>query len=368
MIRPSLLVAPLVLLAFASSPQAEVLIGVAAPVTGTMAWGGVDSIQGAERAIADLNQAGGVLGQQVRAIVVDDHCDGDQAVAAAHKLVLSQVAAVVGHQCSSSAIPASAIYAAAGMLMISDFATHPQLTEQGFGNVFRVVGRDDLQSRIAGDLLADRWADRPIAILHDGEAYGRGLAEQAKARLNQRGVNEVMFEAIVPGEPDYADVVERMVSAGVEVLYYGGYMQEAGLLVRQLAERGHAVQLVSGDGIGSEDFALIAGSAADGTLMTMQLLPAVDAPQVAALVEGSANPQGIFTAYTAVQAWAQAAEAAGSFDLDAVAQALRSHRFDTVVGTIGFDDKGDVTGRDTFVWHVWQGGSYAPVEEAPPSN
>jgi branched-chain amino acid transport system substrate-binding protein len=234
--------------------------------------------------------------------------------------------------------------------------------------VFRVVGRDDLQSRIAGDLLADRWADKRIAILHDGEAYGLGLAEQAKARLNQRGVNEVMFEAIVPGESDYTDVVERIAQAGVEVLYYGGYVQEAGLLVRQLTERGHALQLVSGDGIGSEDFALIAGPASDGTLITVQPLPVVDAPQVAALAVGSANAQGIFAAYTAVQAWAQAAEAAGSFDLDAVAQALRSHRIDTLVGTIGFDDKGDVTGRDTFVWHVWQDGTYAPVEETPPSN
>ncbi len=275
---------------------------------------------------------------------------------------------VIGHQCLGAAIPASAIYAAAGILMISDFATHPKLTEQGFRNVFRVVGRDDLQSRIAGDLLADRWADRPIAILHDGKAYGRGLAEQTKQRLNERGVNEVMFEAIVPGQPDYGDVVERIVNADVEVLYYGGYVQEAGLLARQIAERGHAVQMVTGDGVGSEDFALVAGPASNGALTTAPPLPVVDDPEVAALAEGSANPQGTFAAYTAVQVWAQAAQAAGSFDVEAVAQALRSHRFDTLVGTIGFDQKGDVTGRDTFVWHVWQDGEYAPVQEPPPSN
>jgi branched-chain amino acid transport system substrate-binding protein len=368
MIRPGLLVAPLVLLTLASSPRAEVLVGIAAPITGPMAWGGVESVQGAERAIADLNQAGGVLGQQVQAVVVDDHCDAEQGAAAARKLVESQVVAVIGHQCSGAAIPASEIYAQAGILMISDFATHPKLTERGLGNVFRVVGRDDLQGRIAGDLLADRWADRTIAILHDGEAYGRGLAERTRQRLNERGVSEVMFEAIVPGEPDYSDVVERMVSAKVEVLYYGGYVREAALLARQVAERGHHLQIVAGDGVGSDDFALIAGPASDGTLMTMQPVPVFDNPQVAALAEGSASPQGIFAAYTAVQAWAQAAQAAGSFDLDAVEQALRSHRFDTLLGTIGFDQKGDVTGRDTFVWHIWQDGAYTPVQEPPPSN
>ncbi len=93
--------------------------------------------------------------------------------------------------------------------MISDGATNPTLTEQGFTNVFRVAGRDDLQGQMAGDLLAERWGDKPIAILHDGQAYGEGLATEVKKRLNQRGVAEAMFEAIAPGDAEYGNVVQK---------------------------------------------------------------------------------------------------------------------------------------------------------------
>jgi branched-chain amino acid transport system substrate-binding protein len=186
-------------LMIAAPGHAEIRIGLAAPLTGPYAWAGGVTERGAEVAIADLNAGGGVLGEQIEMITADDYCDGAQAVAAANKLVAAGVVAVFGHQCSGAAIPASKTYADAGILMISNGATNPQLTEQGFSNVFRVIGRDDVQGRIAGDLLAERWGNKPIAILHDGQAYGKGLAKETKKRLNAHGIDEAMFEAIEPG-------------------------------------------------------------------------------------------------------------------------------------------------------------------------
>jgi branched-chain amino acid transport system substrate-binding protein len=180
-----------VTLATAAPAQAEVRIGFAAALTGPMAWAGAGSEQGAEFGVADLNAKGGVLGEQIELITADDYCDGEQAVAAANKLVAAAVVAVVGHQCSGAAIPASKVYSQAGLLMISTFATNPKLTEQGFTNVFRLVGRDDLQGRMAGDLLSERWANKPIAILHDGQAFGkrarRGDQEAAQRARYHRG-------------------------------------------------------------------------------------------------------------------------------------------------------------------------------------
>ena len=69
-----------------------------------------------------------------------------------------------------------------------------------------------------------------------------------------------------------------------------------------------------------------------------------------------------FGIYAALETWAQAVEMAGTFETEAVAEALRTHEFDTVLGHIGFDAKGDVTGYDTFVWYIWKDGKYAPVE------
>jgi branched-chain amino acid transport system substrate-binding protein len=355
-----LLAVALVVTAGVSPAHAEVLIGLAAPLTGPYAWGGAETERGAEAAVADLNAGGGVLGEQVEMITADDYCEGEQAVAAANKLVAAGVVAVFGHQCSGAAIPASKVYSDAKILMISNEATNPRLTEQGLTNVFRMVGRDDLQGRIAGDLLAERWGNARIAILHDGQAYGKGLAEETRRRLNERGIAEAMFEAIEPGKADYWDIVQEMRTVGVEVLYFGGYQHEAGLIIRQAREHGYELQLVAGDGISNEDFGLIAGPGSDGTLMTLFPLPTgLEAAQFAAkFAEGLRPP---FPIYAAIQVWAQAVEKAGWFETMAVANALRAGEFDTVLGTIGFDDKGDVTGYDTFVWYLWKDGDYAPL-------
>ncbi len=352
-------------LAMASSVRAEVRIGLAAPLTGSLAWAGGDTLEGAKLAVADLNAQGGVLGEPIELITADDYCEGEQALAAANKLVAYDVAFVAGHQCSGAAIPASKIYAQAGILMISTFATNPKLTEQGLQNVFRVVGRDDAQGKIAADLLAERWRDQPIAILHDGQAYGRGLAEETRKRLNERGVPEALFDQITPGQGDYFAAIERMRTERITVLYYGGYAPEAALIIRQARDAGYDVQLVSGDALANEDFGLIAGPAADGALMTQVPRPSA-IPAAVALSDRLDRPnvESAFTAYAAIEVWARAAEIAGTFETEAVAETLRGHVFDTVLGTIGFDAKGDVTGYDTFTWYVWKGGDYAPVDLA----
>ena len=152
------------------------------------------------------------------------------------------------------------------------------------------------------------------------------------------------------------------------MVYYGGYAPEAGLIIRQARNAGDDVQLVVGDGVATEDFSLIAGPAGAGTLMT--LWPDVrENPAAAAVVAkfraANYEPAGAtLNGYATIQVWAQAVEPAGTLELEPVAQALRSQQFDTVLGTIGFDAKGDVTGYDTFAWHIWKDGEYTPVDPA----
>jgi branched-chain amino acid transport system substrate-binding protein len=362
------LVAVAALLGAPALGHAEVLIGLPAPYTGPNAWMGEGIERGAEMAVADLNTAGGVLGQPARLVKVDDYCESEQALAAANKLVAEHVAVVIGHQCSGAAIPASKIYAAVGVLMMTPNATNPLVTEQGFKNVFRFCGRDDLQGAMAGTYLADQWSGKHIAILHDGQAYGQGLSEEVNKTLHARGVSVAMLEGITPGLADYFDVMEKIQTADIDVLYYGGYSPEAGVLIRGLRDRGDDVQLVAGDGINSADFGLIAGKASDGTLFT-STLDLRDAPQatdfVARLRSEHYEPIGpSFLAYGAIQAWAEAVETAGTLELEAVIRSLRSNRFDTIYGRIGFDKKGDVTGYQPFGWYLWKDGDYAPVDPA----
>jgi branched-chain amino acid transport system substrate-binding protein len=348
----------------ASLGHAEVRIGLSVPRTGTYGWMGTYAEEGARIALADLNAKGGALGEPIGTITVDDYCAADQAVAAARKLVEAGVVAVFGHPCSPAAIPASRIYAKAGILMISPSATNPKLTEQGFRNVFRLTGRDDVQGKIAGDLLASRWGDKKIAILHDGEAYGKGLAEETRRRLNQRGVTEAMFEAIEPRKVENSDIVRKLQSMGVNILYYAGYAPEAALLLRSARGKLKDLQLVGGDALALEDFGLIAGPASEGTLFTTYGDPRrrPEAAAVAARLTSHGAMMGSLRTYAALQVWAQAVDKADTFRTAAVAEVLRSHEFETILGRIGFDAKGDVTGNKTFVWNQWQGGDIRPVD------
>jgi len=351
----------------ASSPQAEVLIGSAAPLTGQMSWHGEQHQRGVELAVAELNAARGVFGETVKVVTADDYCNGEQALAAAKKLVADGVVAVVGHSCSGAAIPASAAYEEAGIVMISNTATNPKLTDQGFRHIFRMVARDTLQGEMAAAYLAERWADGRVAILHDGEAYGQGLAEVTKTELNRRGVAEALYDQITPGLADYAETLAQLEAAGIDVLFYGGYQPEAALLIRQARERGSDLQMVGSDALFTEYFWHVAGPAAVGVrFVSMADARTKDeaAPIVAKFRAEGYEPEGLtLYSYATVQAWAQAVEKAGTVEPKAVAQALHSQKFETVLGRIGFDDRGDVYGYEPFTWYVWQEGDYAPVAD-----
>jgi branched-chain amino acid transport system substrate-binding protein len=361
-----ILSAAAITLGFAGAAQADIKIATVGPMTGQYASFGEQMKRGIEMVVRDLNAAGGVLGQKIVASAEDDACDPKQAVAVANKLASEKVALVAGHFCSGSSIPASAVYAEEGILQISPASTNPALTEdaaaKGWTNVNRVCGRDDAQGIIAGKFLADTYKGKKIAILHDKTAYGKGLADETKKNLNAAGVQEAMYEAYTAGEKDYSALVSKMKAAGIDAFYVGGYHTEAGLMIRQAREQGYSPQLVSGDALVTDEFWKITGDAGEGTLMTFQPDPrkfAAAAKVVDAFKAENYDPEG-YTLYTyaAVQVWAQAATAAGSTDTEKVAAKVRGGTFDTVIGTLNIDDKGDVKNPE-YVWYVWHAGKYA---------
>ncbi len=347
--------------------QAEVKVGIAGALSGVSLPTGDQQEVGAEKAIMDLNGSGGVLGQEVSVISLDDACEPEQAEAVARQLVSEGVHLVVGHVCSGSSIAARPIYEEAGVIMISCCSTSPKLTDEGGPGIFRVIGRDDQQGAIAGDYLADNHATGNIAIIHDGQAYGQGLAELTKRQLNDHGVEEVLFERYAPDQMDYSSIVKQLSDARVDTLYAGGYQQDIALIIREAKKELPNLTLVSGDSLVSEDFVAIAGDAVSGTYFTfgpdIRLRPEAARVVAAFREENDYEPDGYtLYAYAAVQAWAQAVEQAGSLKSAAVVEALRSGAFDTVLGRIGFDDNGDITGASPFVWYVFTGDTFELAE------
>ncbi len=366
MLRGLTFLAVVAITAFGSTlAWAEILIATAGPMTGQYAWFGEQYARGAEMAVDDINAAGGVLGETVRITIGDDACDPEQAVAVANNLANDGIVFVAGHYCSHSSIPASKVYENTGILMISPASTTPKLTDEGGPNVFRVCGRDDQQGAVAGDYLADHWGDKQIAILHDQTTYGLGLADETRKRLNERGVAEVMYEAYEPGQRDYSALISKMRASSIDVFFVGGYSTEAALMLRQARIGGYEVQLISGDALATDEFWMITGQAGEGARMTFFPDPRNNR-RAADVVERFRaryfEPVGYtLYAYGAVQVWAQAVAKAGTFELDAVIEALQSHQFDTVLGKIGFDEKGDITTAG-FIWYVWKNGAYVLAE------
>jgi branched-chain amino acid transport system substrate-binding protein len=366
--RGLLLVSVVVAVHWAPAAEADIRIAVAGPMTGAYAWFGEQYQRGTGLAVEDLNAAGGVLGQQVQLITADDFCDPEQAVAAAQKLVSDGVVFVAGHWCSHSAIPASKVYEQAGILMIAPGAISAKLTDEGGPNVFRVCGRDDRQGTKVADYLADHRTGKKIAILDDGTTFGTGLANGVQRRLRERGLHEAMDAAYTPGEAEYSALASKMQAAGIHVFFVGGYHRETGLIFRQARDRGYDIELIANSAMATADFPMITGPGLGGSLMVaaadMRTSPHAADVVARFRVQGYEPPGFTLYAYAAVQVWAQAAEAAGSFDFDAVTLAMRSRQFDTVLGRIGFDDKGDVTGFDPWQWYVWQAdGTYVPLEQ-----
>jgi branched-chain amino acid transport system substrate-binding protein len=353
-----------IFLCSAAVAHADITIGMATALTGPVAAVGEQGRRGAEAAVAALNARGGVLGQKVKLEIADDACDPKQAVSVANQFVARKIPMVLGHLCSGATIAASSVYAEEGILMMAASATNPALTERGLTSIFRACGRDDQQGAVAGAMLANRYRGKQIALVHDKGAYGKGLVDQMEATLAARGIKPALTASISAGEKDFSALATRLKAEKIDVLYFGGYHPELGQIVRQAREQGFGGAFVAGEAMSAAEYYAITGPAGDGTLFT-------NAPEVktrAAAQEaarhitmmGGEPDNFAFYHYAAIETIAAAMEAAKSDKADAVIAALRRGSYETTIGTVSFDDKGDLKAPE-WTFYEWRAGRYAAV-------
>jgi branched-chain amino acid transport system substrate-binding protein len=346
----------------ATASLADVLIATAGPITGQLAAMGEQYRQGATKAVADINAAGGVMGEKLVLEIGDDACDPKQAVNVANQLASKGVKFVAGHLCSGSSIPASKVYEEEGILQITPASTNPKFTDEGGWNVARVCGRDDAQGAFAGAHLAKAYAGKNVAIVDDKSAYGKGLADETRKAMNAAGLKEVLNESINAGEKDYSALVSKLKDAGVEAVYFGGYHPEAGLILKQMSEQGLNAKMMSGDSMNVAELWSIADKATENLIFTFAPDPR-NIPAAAKIVEefkASGYDPESYTLYTyaAVQMYAAAATATGGWDNKKIAEWLRAgNTVQTVMGDITLDSKGDIK-NPTYVWYAWKDGKY----------
>ncbi|MEA2880163.1 MAG: branched-chain amino acid transport system substrate-binding protein [Hyphomicrobiales bacterium] len=344
--------------AFAGTAQAQIKMGVAGPLTGPNAAFGAQLKNGTDQAVADVNAAGGIMGQKIAVSYGDDVSDPKQGVSVANKFAGDGVKFVVGHFNSGVTMPASEVYQESGILEITPSATNPKITERGLWNIFRTCGRDDQQGAVASAWIIKNMKGKKIAIVHDKTTYGQGLADETKKGLNKGGVKEVLYEGVNLGEKDFSALVSKIKASGADLVYWGGLHTEGGLIVRQMRDQGVKAPLMGGDGITSDEFATVGGPGVEGTLMTFAPDPR-KRPEAKTIVEkfraNKFEPEAYtLYSYAAVEIIKQAAEQAKSLDPKKVAEVIKSgKKFKTVIGEMSYDKKGDIT-RPDYVMYVWK--------------
>ncbi len=343
---------------FSVAHAQNIKIAMVIPTTGALTQYGDMVKEGATTAVEMANAAGGVNGKKIELVPVDDACEPKQGPVAANRVVNAKIGYVVGPVCSGAAIAAASIYNNEGVVVVTPSATSPALTEgKNFNFIFRTIGRDDQQGPAAAKFIAEKVKPKKAAVLHDKQSYGQGIASSVQADLKKAGVNVALFEGINAGDSDYSAVITKLKSAGIDFVYYGGYHPEMGLLLRQAAEQGLKTRFMGPEGVGNPEVNAIAGPAVEGMLLT---LPADFAsnPKNAAIVkafkDNKRDASGAFqlSSYAATQVLLDSIKAVGDNPAK-VADHLHKTNFDTAIGNIGWDKKGDLKSFDfqIFQWH-----------------
>lgn len=346
----------------------EIVIGVVGPMSGDLRVFGIQMRHGAEMAVKDINASGGVTGKPLRLVSGDDQCDPPRAESRARDLIAQHVVFVDGHFCSGSSIRASSVYHDAAVVQITPSSTNPRLTDdaaaKGWRTVFRTAGRDDAQGDFAGAWFANHYAGRKVAVVDDGSAYGAKVTARLVQVMSAAGL-EPSLTAAYRERSSYDDLVEKLIAAKPDAVFIGGFHDDFAKIIRAARAGGVTAEFFGGDALNTSEFWSIAGSAGEG----VRFIDAADQVDPASAktgikpfqTDGSDPKRFEVTSYAAVQAWAAAANKAGTTDAAKVAEVLHSTAIPTVVGELSWDAKGDRR-NPPYAWYVWHSGDF---QQAP---
>jgi branched-chain amino acid transport system substrate-binding protein len=342
-----------------AAPAGKIKIGLAAVKSGSDAQIGGTMLQGSQIAIDEWNAKGGVLGQQIETISLDDEGKPDKAVNVAQTLVDDGVVAVLGHLNSGCTIPASRVYNQGKVLQITPGSTNPQYTEQGYPFAFRICGRDDQQGKVAGAYLRDTLKLDTIAILHNKTAYGEGLATEVKKTFEEKGGKVVVFDGIGQDDNDFSANVSKIKGSGAQAFFWGGMYGQGGPLAVKMRQSGVTIPFLSGDGCFDQTFVDTLKTTPDNIYLTFgrdyHEIPA--AQPFLEKYKAKYGQEGAYSVYgyDAANVYLSAVEQAKSTDADKVAAVMKSRSFDTILGKVEFDEKGDVKASGYVLWTIKDG-------------
>lgn len=371
--------------------KGDIIVYVTVPLSGFQANGGQTVVGGAKLAAAHVNAEGGVNGYRMVIEAIDDESDSDVAVSVAEQIA-AEVASgrralgVVGHLNSGQTLAAMEVYKDLDINVVTPTASEQSLTARGYRNFFRVNASDDVQARVDAEFLVETLGAGRVAIMHNDDPYGIGLANSMEAELESLGVEVPLNLQIPIGPPDpdpaaaegeplyYATELRQVVSAAPDAIFYAGYEIECPYL------RFDLVQLGAGetDFLASDGCFLSAAIESDDSLHAAEFAAATEqmyvsgfGPEPRATVDKQwirdyqqvdfRNPDTYsINGYLAVRVLAEAAREAKSQEQPAVADALRSITYQSIIGPLQYRDNGDLANPTIYVFQV-RGGEFVQV-------
>lgn len=347
-----------------------VKIGSASPLTGPQAHIGIDIRNGVQLGVDDANAAGIEIGGRkvkLELIAEDDEANPTKATTVAQKLVDEKVSGVVGHFNSGASIPASKIYADAGIPQISPGSTNPKYTQQGFKTAFRLVANDDQQGPALARFAVGKLHAKNIAVIDDSTAYGQGLADTFEATARAEKANIVAREHTTDKDTDFKAILTKIKGQKPDLIMFGGIDPQAAPMVKQMGELGIKAKFIGGDGIQTPNFIQLAGKSAEGVMASIPGLPKEQMPggrQFMEKFKAKFNAEVQLFApmgYDAVMVFVDAMKRAGSTDPAKVLPEVAKTQYQGVIGPIAFDEKGDLRNGPLTIYGV-KDGKWVPLE------
>lgn len=352
-----------------------VKVGLIAPLTGGLAEHGLDMKQAAILAVDEINKQGGILGRKVELVIEDTECNPTKATAAVQRLLTQEnVYAVFGEYCSTVTLAVQPSIMEAKKLLFVPVSVATKITEQGYKYTFRTCANQWMQTTQNADWVVEHLKPKTAAMLGVNDDYGREGLKIWGDRVKSKGVRIVAEEYFDKGSTDFTSQLSKIKAANPDVIFVVANIRDAANILRQAHEIGLYKQFVMLGGVTSDEFLKLADDDALGLVHVSYFEPTSQRPAAAEFVKKFRERWGRYPAMYAAGVWDAflafklGVEKAGTWDVDKVADAIRSLKFEGAQGTIYFDEKGQAQTKVLLVQVQKVGGELKRVILYPPSD
>jgi branched-chain amino acid transport system substrate-binding protein len=346
--------------------KGEVIIYVAAPLSGFQANAGQTVLGGARLAAEKINRAGGLLGYKVTVIGLDDESDSDVALSVADEIRTAlnegdNVLGVIGHLNSGQTLAAMEVYKDLGLVVITPTASEVSLTQKGYQNFFRVNANDNTQARVDAEFLVNTLGAKRVAVVYNDDPYGIGLGQLISQELQSLAAEVVLTLQVAVEQSTFEEEIPQIAAAQPDAIFYAGYEVEAPYLRLELIEAGIDVPFLASDGAFLAATIDEAGAAAEGIYVSAfgpRPQAAVDETWIKEYqaVEYRNPDTYSINGYSALEVLAEGVEQADTFDATKVANTIRGLAgVETPMGELSYNPQGDVRNQKIYVFQVRDG-------------